>query len=183
MIALHKVFSYNKPVYGVLSEYNEKRQHVPPFDNFPFTMKKILKDELNLCKTKSQKEFLSVQYLIKDMNIDDDTFIIKVTGRYVILKDILIDSVEKNKTNKNINAIICLAKGVYPIQQCTFLFAMRWKWFKKFYELSINDLGNKCLERFIIEFIQNEKLEVSIINLDELGILTHINNENKFELY
>ena len=95
MIALHKIFSYNKETYGVLSEYNENVLHVPPFDTFQF--KKNLKlepDTLEHCTTKSQREFYSIQLLIKDMQIDDDVFVIKVSGRYVILKDTFFNTVE-----------------------------------------------------------------------------------------
>ena len=71
MIALQKIFLYNKPTYGVLSEYNEKRNHIPPFNIFSFNKYvKLLPIDLRICTTKSQQEFYSIQILIKDMDLN-----------------------------------------------------------------------------------------------------------------
>ena len=189
IIALHKVFSYKKPVYGVLSEYDpiESAVNIPPFDLFPFeTLCKLSPNELVHCKTKSQREFLSIQSLVhtlqNDTTLDDDTFILKLSGRYILLKDTMLHLVEQHKTNKDIQAIVCLTQGVYPIQQYTFCFAMRWKWFQRFYKCPVEELGTKCVERFIIEFIEKENLQGATHTIDELGILCNINNENKFQM-
>ena len=184
MIALHKIFTYNKDTYGVLSEYNENVLHIPPFSTFPF--KKNLKlepDTLKHCTTKSQREFYSIQLLVKDMQIDDDVFVIKVSGRYVILKDTFFNIVESMKNDLNVNGVVCITEQTYPLQQYTFLFALRWKWFKKFYSLPLEELGGKCVERFIIEFFEKENLIGSIMNVDKLDILTQICNENIFRLF
>lgn len=188
-IALHKVFSYQKPVYGVLSEFDMGLAaiNIPPFDRFSFeTLVKLPLSALHHCKTKSQREFLSIQSLVnkmlEDTTVTDDTFIVKVSGRYIFMKDTMLHLVEEHKTNKDIQAIICLTKGVYPIQQYTFCFAMRWKWFQKFYKRSVEELGTKCVERFIIEFIEQENLQGSTLNIEELGVLCNINNENKFQI-
>jgi hypothetical protein len=189
MIALQKIFSYQKPVYGVLSECDPEISAInaPPFDLFPFqTLSKLPRVALQHCQTKSQREFLSIQCLIQslqgDLTLDDDTFIIKVSGRYILLKDTMLHLVEQQKTNKDVQAIICLTKGVYPIQQYTFCFALRWKWFQKFYNRPIQSLGAKCVERFIVEFIEEENLQGFTMNVEELGILCNINNENKFQV-
>lgn len=190
MVGLHKIFLYGLPVYGVLSEYDPHflPQYMPPFGSFAFEKLVYLPVE-NLvdCTGKSQREFLSLQALVHEMaidpTIDDNTFVIKVSGRYIILKETLLNIVQNMKTDENINAVICLAKGDYPIQQYTFFFAMRWKWFKKLYELPLSALGAKNIERFIIEFIEKENLQGSVINIDELGILANINNENMFRLF
>ena len=184
MIALHKVFSYGKPVYGVLSEYNEKQVNIPPFDGFTITkLLKLVDTDLTHYNTKSQKESYSINLLIKDIDINDDTFVIKVSGRYVIIKDTFYNTVESLKTNMNVNGIICITEGVYPLQQYTFLYALRWKWFKKFYSESISNLEGHCVERFIVEFFEKENIIGSIVNVSKLDILTNINSENKFELY
>jgi hypothetical protein len=83
----------------------------------------------------------------------------------------------------NVNGIICITEGVYPLQQYTFLYALRWKWFKKFYSESISKLEGHCVERFIVEFFEKENIIGSIVNVSKLDILTNINSENKFELY
>ena len=184
MIALHKVFSYNKPVYGVLSEYNEKQVSIPPFDRFAFRkLLKLVDTDLQDCSTKSQKESYSINLLIKDIEMDDNTFVIKVSGRYVIIKDTFYNTVESLKNNMNVNGVICITEGVFPLQQYTFLYALRWKWFKKFYSESISKLEGQCVERFIVEFFEKENIIGSIVNVSRLDILTNINSENKFKLY
>lgn len=189
MFALQKVFSYQKPVYGVLSEFDPIASpvNIPPFDFFPFEkLWKLAPQALDHCKTKSQREFLSIQSLVNslqgDTTLADDTFIIKVSGRYLLLKDTMLNLVESQKANKDIQAIVCLTKGVYPVQQYTFCFAMRWKWFQRFYTRPVEELGTKCVERFIIEFIEQENLQGATLPIDELGVLCNINNENKFQV-
>lgn len=189
-IALHKIFAYSYPTYGVLSEYDPHflPEYMPPFQKFSFqSLIHLSVEALSFCKGKSQREFMSLKALVQEMSKDptihDNTFVVKVSGRYVIVKDTLIRIVENFKSDENIQAVICLAKGDYPIQQYTFFFALRWKWFKKFYERSLEDLGGKNVERFIIEFIERENLQGKLIHLDELGILANINNENTFRIF
>ncbi len=80
MIALHKIFTYNKPVYSVLSEYNSEISHCPPFDLFSMTiLLKLPISFLDDAKTKSQREFLSIKELVRNMNLEDDTFVIKIS--------------------------------------------------------------------------------------------------------
>jgi hypothetical protein len=183
MIALNKVFTYDKPVYGVLSECRADNQYCPPFDTF--SMKKLLKlpvSFLQNAKTKSQREFLSIKELIHDIQLKDDTFVIKVSGRYTIMKDTLYNLVETYKNDVNINAIICTPPE-QPIQQYTFFFALRWKFFKEFFEMPLSYLGTKNIERAMIEYYEEKNLVGSILRIDKLDILANINNENKFQIY
>jgi hypothetical protein len=183
MIALNKVFTYDKAVYGVLSECRADNQYCPPFDTF--SMKKLLKlpvSFLQNAKTKSQREFLSIKELIRDIQLKDDTFVIKVSGRYTIMKDTLYNLVETYKNDVNINAIICTPPE-QPIQQYTFFFALRWKFFKEFFELPLSYLGTKNIERAMIEYYEEKNLVGSILRIDKLDILANINNENKFQIY
>jgi hypothetical protein len=183
MIALNKVFTYDKAVYGVLSECRADNQYCPPFDTF--SMKKLLKlpvSFLQNAKTKSQREFLSIKELIHDIQLKDDTFVIKVSGRYTIMKDTLYNLVETYKNDVNINAIICTPPE-QPIQQYTFFFALRWKFFKEFFELPLSYLGTKNIERAMIEYYEENNLVGSILRIDKLDILANINNENKFQIY
>ena len=183
MIALNKVFTYDKPVYGVLSECRADNQDCPPFDTF--SMKKLLKlpvSFLQNAKTKSQREFLSIKELIHDIQLKDDTFVIKVSGRYTIMKDTLYNLVETYKNDVNINAIICTPPE-QPIQQYTFFFALRWKFFKEFFEMPLSYLGTKNIERAMIEYYEEKNLVGSILRIDKLDILANINNENKFQIY
>lgn len=185
MVSLHKVFSYNKPVYGVLSEYIESLPYTPPFKQFNFNNLVLLSpDKLSMCTTKSQREFMSIKSMLSEMNnLADDTFIIKLSGRYIILKDTIFNISEEIKNNININAIVHLTKEVAPLQQFTFLFALRWKWFKQFYSQPLEELGEKCVERFIIEFFEKNNLQQSILHVDELGVLANIDNQGKYTIY
>ena len=183
MIALNKVFTYDKAVYGVLSECRADNQYCPPFDTF--SMKKLLKlpvSFLQNAKTKSQREFLSIKELIHDIQLKDDTFVIKVSGRYTIMKDTLYNLVDTYKNDVNINAIICTPPE-QPIQQYTFFFALRWKFFKEFFEMPLSYLGTKNIERAMIEYYEEKNLVGSILRIDKLDILANINNENKFQIY
>ena len=186
MIALNKVFTYDKPVYGVLSEYNQGDKNCPPFDIF--SMKKLIKlpvSFLQNAKTKSQREFLSIKELIGDIQLEEDTFIIKLSGRYTIMKDTLYNLVDTYKNDINVNAIICTPpeQPKLFIQQYTFFFALRWKFFKEFFELPLSYLGSKNIERAMIEFYEERNLIGSIVRIDKLDVLANINNENKFQIF
>jgi len=183
MIALHKVFTYDKPVYGVLSECRPDNQHCPPFDTF--SMKKLIKLPVSFlqdAKTKSQREFLSIKELIRDLHLEDDTFVIKVSGRYTIMKDTLYNLVDAYKNEPAVNAIICIPPE-QPMQQYTFFFALRWKFFKEFFEMPLSYLGTKNIERAMIEYYEEKKLFGSILRVEKLDILANINNENKFQIF
>ena len=154
MIALQKVFHYKLPTFGVLSEVNPALNHLPPFREFPFQHLKVLGlERLAHCKTKSQREFQSIQYLNQEIQgLHDDTFIIKLSGRYIPIDDSFVNRVKENVANKDVQGILCLANNVGHPLQYTFFFALRWKCFQKFYSQSLNTLGAKCVEDFIIEF-------------------------------
>jgi hypothetical protein len=183
MIALNKVFTYGKPVYGVLSECRQDNQHCPPFHTFP--MEKLINLPVSFlqdAKTKSQREFLSIKELIRDLHLEDDTFVIKVSGRYTIMKDTLYNLVDAYKNEAAVNAIICIPPQE-PIQQYTFFFALRWKFFKEFFEMPLSYLGTTNIERAMIEYYEEKKLVGSILRIDKLDILANINNENKFQVF
>jgi hypothetical protein len=185
MIALQKVFHYNLPTYGVLSEVIPSLKNVPPFREFPFHhLLSLSPEKLSQCRTKSQREFQSIQYLNREIQgIQDDTFVVKLSGRYIPMDDSLVNLVKENSTNKDVQGIVCLSKNVGHPQQYTFFFALRWKWFQKFYAQPLEDLGTKCVEDFIIEFYQKENLIGNLLLVESLGVLTQINNENKFQIY
>lgn len=185
MLSLHKLFSYNIPVYGVLSECNHSvKENVPPFEQFPFRiLTKIEAGHLNNY-TKSQKEFASISKLLhhmKDQEIEDETFIIKCSGRYLIINDLFVATVQKNVNNSDVNAIIKLCDD--GVQQYTFLYALRYKYFKKFFEKDVHTLGYKNIEQIALEFlIENDLMKTTIV-VNTLGILTNINNEGLFRIY
>lgn len=185
MIALQKVFHYKLPTFGVLSEVESSLKHTPPFREFPFQHLKLLAPQrLAHCKTKSQREFQSIQHLNQEIQgLHEDTFIIKLSGRYIPIDDSFVNVVKQNIKNKDVQGIACLAKNVGHPLQYTFFFALRWKWFQKFYAQSLDALGSKCVEDFIIEFYLKENLVEKVLMVENLGVLTQINNENRFEIF
>lgn len=184
MIALQKVFHYKVPVYGVLSELNPSLNHIPPFREFPFQHLTFLpQQELAHCKTKSQREFLSIQLLNEQVNdLEDNTFIIKLSGRYIPIDDSFFNLIKGVASNKQIQGIFRLAETDQPLQY-TFFYALRWKWFKKFYQQSLDSLGTKCVEEFILEFYNEEDISNTLVAIPHLGVLAQINNENRFEIF
>jgi hypothetical protein len=180
MFSLHRIFSYTIPVIGVLSEY-EPSSNSPPFSSFPF---KILKT-IPLGKLdglgKSQKEFLSIFELLKeDIDISDDEFIIKISGRYMLVDDRFVNLVREHETNSRVNAIIRLSED--GTQQYTFLYAIRYRYFRKLHTERIIP-GGVNTERYTLDFIKNNGLFDTTLRVDELGILTNIDNTNRHILF
>lgn len=189
-IGLHKVASYEKPMYGVVSEVTSpSAPEFPPFSEFPFQgLHHIRKDSFPTSYTKSQREFASLQallpFLSADPEITDNTFVVKVTGRYILMKDNFLNLVERESTNRTspVDAIFRLAPmSVNGIQMFTFLYAMRFKWFKQVFSKPVTELGGQNIEKFLVNFIAENAL--CALTVDSLGILTNINNEGQFTVY
>ena len=180
MLALHRVFSYGIPVLGVLSEYDPS-EHSPPFFRFPFKVLKTIAPGILDGLGKSQKEYASISRLLSDVNdISDDEFIIKVTGRYMLVNDSFVNLVKEHETNPRVNAIIRLCD--HDTQQYTFLYAMRYRYFKQLHSQPMFAAGIN-IERVTLDFIKNSGLFDTTIKVDSLGILANINNENSYYVY
>jgi hypothetical protein len=184
MLSLHKIFSYHYPVVGVISEINrDNTTDRPPFEQFPFTtLKTLYQGELDTYN-KSTREFISIVSLLSDLPpITDETFIIKISGRYMILNDTFITTVQHNIGKKEIVAFI--RTNEQRTAQYTFLYAMRYRYFKQFYEQSIQmfDTG-ESIEHILFHYLKNNNLLQYTIQMNELGILANINNSGIFEIY
>ena len=179
ILCLHRIFSFGLPTYGVLSEWEDSEPGpflslVSHFSNL-VTLRKGVLDGL----TKSQKEFMSIQTLLSAMDLDDE-FIIKVSGRYLLLNNSFVDTVKSAEKASNINAIVRLCDN--DTQQYTFLYAMRFKYFKEFYQTTALPPW-KNIERAVLEFIHAKGLYESTLKVSELGILTNINGEGDFKVF
>jgi len=184
MIALHKIFYYSYPVIGVLSEVDHMHiEDRPPFESFPF--KKLItisQHELD-GYNKSIREGVSILRLLQDIQtIKDDTFIIKVSGRYVIMDDSFLTTVKGQIHHPHIAAVI------RPVEnntgQFTFLYALRYGYMKKFYERYQYCTDDSIsVEYRIVEFLKENNLFEHTIMVDTLGILTNINNEGIFRIF
>ena len=176
MYSMARIFSYNYPVYGVVSETHNDLNFKPK-QFFPF--EKLLEiDSTHSNMSKSQKEFNSIKLLLNYIDLDNNTWIVKVSGRYLIYNDIFMETV-KNSSNET-KAIVRLCDN--DTQMYTFLFALRFKFFKDFF---MNyDLPNHInLEKITLLYIQNTLKENEIKYIDNLGIICNIADSNDFNYY
>ena len=179
-LCLHRIFSFGLPTYAVVSEWDGSESGpflslASRFSNL-VTLRKGVLDGL----TKSQKEFMSIQTLLSAMDLDDHEFIIKVSGRYLLLNNSFIDLVTTVKGDAKVNAIVRLCDN--DTQQYTFLYAMRFKYFKEFYQTTVLPPW-KNIERVVLEFIHAKGLYETTLKVSELGILTNINGEGDFKVF
>ena len=186
MMSLFKIFSYTIPTYGVLSEYssNSISEDSPPFSKFPFKIVKHIEAGVLDTYSKSQKEFSSIKALLEEMKsleIDDSVFVIKITGRYLLIDDSFMNLVKANQSNPNVNSIIRLGDTG---MQFTCLYALRYKYFREFYEQHVNAIPNgKCIEASCVEYLKDNNLFETTLLVDSLGILTNINSEGNFRIF
>jgi hypothetical protein len=185
MFSLHKIFSYKLPVYGVLSEcstiYNKKSA---PFDKFPFNhLLKISSGDIQV-HTKSLKEYYAIQLLVQSINsitISDDTFVIKVSGRYLLIDDTFVNLVKEKQSDLSIPSIY--RKSTIS-QQYSFIYALRYKYFKLFYS-NVHPLltAGHNIEEVLQLFLEYNNLIEKSIEVNHLGILTNIDNHGGFVIY
>ena len=184
MLSLHKIFSYGFPVYGVVSEHIKDKDNTP-FSQLPFKKLTFIEKGNLDAFNKSPREFISIKCLLdemQDLDIDDSTFVIKASGRYLILDDSFVSLVQSNQLNPNVNSIIRLCDN--DTQQYTFLYALRYKYFKAFYNQGLHMLPNgKNIEQATLEFLHANNLFETTLRVDRLGILTNINGEGIFRIF
>jgi hypothetical protein len=111
---------------------------------------------------------------------DDDKWIIKMSGRYLFIDDIFVNTVNSLDNSSECNAIIKLCDN--NTQAYTFCFAMKWRYFKLLYSNHFSILGDKNVEQYVLEFIK-ENIISTTFAIDTLGILTNINNDNVYAIY
>lgn len=184
MLSLHKILSYGYPVYGVVSEHVKGKDNTP-FSQLPFKCLTFIEKGNLDTFNKSPREFISIKCLLDKMqhfDIDDSTFVIKASGRYLILDDSFVSLVKSNQLNPNVNSIVRLCDN--DTQQYTFLYALRYKYFKAFYNQGLNTVPNgKNIEQATLEFLHATNLFETTLNVDRLGILTNINGEGNYMIY
>ena len=176
MYSMARIFSYKVPVFGVVSETHNDPEFKPtrffPFEKLieiPLTDKSL---------TKSQKEFYSIKELLTDIQLDDDIWVIKVSGRYMIYNDKFMDIIKN--TSLSTKAVIRLCDN--NTQMYTFLFALRFKYFKDLF-INNNIPNNINLERVTLLYIQNMIDENDIKIVDDLGIICNIADCNMYTYF
>lgn len=171
-LCLSRIFSYKLPVYCVISESTSINK---PFNKFSFAHVSTIASTGALgAKTKSQKEFVAIREFCSKNNLSDDTFVIKMTGRYLLTNDILVNAVKN--AEDTIDAIINVINNDTQIR--TFAYAFRWKLLKEYFNNPIEYLGYQCIETSMRSFLVKKK--ANCLALDELGVYADINNENNF---
>jgi hypothetical protein len=175
MYTMARIFSYNIPVYCVISETHNDPDFKPK--SF-FQFEKLLEIESTDINTnKSQKEFNSIKSLLINTNLDDDAWIIKISGRYLIYNDLFINTVKEQPSS--IKAVIRTCDN--NTQMYTFLFALRFKYFKYFFSNILPD--NINLERILFLYLQHNLSDEEIKFVDNLGIICNIADCNVFTYF
>jgi hypothetical protein len=168
MYCLSRIFSYNLPVYGVISE----SMNYPVVTFFPFKKTLYIESTAALnAHSKSQKEYTSLKKLLSETTFDDDTWIIKMSGRYMLVDDSFVDKVK----NSNKKAVL---KKCDDSQMYTFLYAIRYGVYKKLFDKHLPE--NINIEYHILNELLNHINEDEIEFMDKLGILSNINNQHNF---
>lgn len=177
-LCLHKLFHYNMPVHAIISECSKDESNETSFAGFKFSSELyILSTKDFNAKGKSQQEFLSIQTYVKNATFDDNDWIIKVSGRYLLLSDNFYNIV-KNAPD-DYDAVV-KTSDTHP-QIYTFCFALRWKYFKECYMLDVNYLGDQCVENFVFSYINDNKLKTIVV--PKIDILTNINSEGTYRVH
>jgi hypothetical protein len=176
MYTMARIFSYKLPVYGVVSETHNNPDFKPK-QFFPFE-KLVEIESFDKNMTKSQKEFNSIKLLLSNLELDDNSWVIKVSGRYMIYNDLFIESV-KNASD-NIKAVIRTCDN--DTQMYTFLFALRFKYFKEYF-VNYNLPDNINLERITLLYIKNILSSEEIQCVNDLGIICNISDCNVYTYF
>jgi hypothetical protein len=172
---LNKIFSYNTPVHAVISETNNYTQDLLSVIDFPFTsLYNIPSTNVYNCINKSMKEYTSMQLAVQQFpQLSDDTWIIKISGRYLITDDTFFNIVKSAPDSCNVIGKIFGEDENY-IQFYTFYYAMRYKYFKIFVEEHNYVLWAKNIERHLYDFVINRKLYDTTQFVNHLGIYANI---------
>ena len=176
MYSLARIFSYNLPVYGVVSE-THNTNNFKPTQYFPFT-KLVQIPYTDKSFNKSQKEFSCIKSLLQTIDLDENTWIVKVSGRYNIYNDSFINTVKNASTNTKAIIRTCDENT----QMYTFLFALRYKYFKDFF-LNFDLPNNINLERVMLLYIQSVIDKKDILILSNLGVICDIADCNNFTYF
>lgn len=169
---LKKIFSYNTPVHAVISETNSDTQDLV---DFPFTsLYNIPSTSAYNCINKSMKEYTSMQLAVQQFpQLSDDTWIIKISGRYLITDDTFFNIVKSAPDSCNVIGKIFGEDENY-VQFYTFYYAMRYKYFKIFVEEHNYVLWAKNIERHLYDFVINRGLYNTTQFVNHLGIYANI---------
>jgi hypothetical protein len=181
MMCLHKILNYNCPTILINSE--TERVDKSCIDDILHKFTTVINiPNTNLLGAigKSQQEYVSIKQFINiNPQIDDDDWVVKLSGRYLFIDDTFMNEVKM--ASPETQGLIQLCDN--NTQMRTFCYALRYKWFKSFHKYPVQVMGYLNIERFILECILRENIFTNIKIIDRLGILANINNENKYQIF
>jgi hypothetical protein len=178
MLCLHKILNYNYPTTVIKSETDRNEKSCISDIEYKFS------NVINIPNTaalgangKSQQEYVSIkQFIDTNPSMDDDDWVVKLSGRYLLIDDTFMNEVRT--ASSETQGLIQLCDN--DTQMRTFCYALRYKWFKSFYKYPVQFMGYLNIERFILDCIKRENIINNIKVIDRLGILANINNEDKY---
>jgi hypothetical protein len=167
-LCLHKLFHSNEPVVGVVSECSDAPT---VFDAFPFrTLLKVRTGELE--GMKSHREVVSMRRLMQEVEVADDVFVVKVSGRYLLLDDSFLDAVRRAG---DADAVLLHEPSVDKMY--TFLFAIRAKWLREFLARPFGLYDG--VEGVLYDYLKSKK----VVYVNRLGVLANINSEGGYRVF
>jgi hypothetical protein len=170
MLCLSKIFSYNAPVYGVCAE----TLNYLPMEFYPFHTKLYIQNTESLGgHTKSSKELISLKNIFPCIDVSDDTWIIKMSGRYMLCDDSFVKTVEN--ASDDVSAILMPPLYYAGIEQMyTFTYAVRAGVFRKMLTYEIPH--GQEIETHFMSLISNILPKEGILKVNRLGVLASIGN-------
>jgi hypothetical protein len=126
------------------------------------------------------KEYTSMQLAVRSFPpISDDTWIIKISGRYLITDDTFFNTVKSAPETCNVIART-FGEDINCVQFYTFYYAMRYKYYKIFVDEHNSVLQAKNIELHLYDFVINRGLYDTAIVVDHLGIYCNIGDGDHY---
>lgn len=181
---IHKLLSYSFPVIGVVSETNKINVSVISDYKSKFNfLHEIPSTDALSCYSKSSKEYVSMKKCMETYTqtntINDETWIIKTSGRYLLTDDSFIQTVKNAPDTCNFVGKLCDENR----QIYTFCYAMRYKYFKMFLSESPFILARKNIELYILEFLHKLNIFTTSQFISMLGIYASIANTSPYATF
>jgi hypothetical protein len=177
-VALQRIKIYNYPILAVCSEQSKDTAITSLIKSKISCKQYVSVDSTDLlgAYSKSQKEYISMCELFKHCSFLQPTdWIIKVSGRYLIVEDTLLSEVQKAPED------IEFIGRVSPNNQIhTYFYAIRYNVLELFLSKGLGFIGSNCIEKILFEFLHSNSIKTKYI--DRLGIFTNVANNSEYVL-
>lgn len=182
--AIARAMSYKLPMFAVRSE--TKLLKAPANSAVSYFLEKFeacidVPDTTAIgAVSKSQKEMVSMKQIVHYMQnsgrLHDDTWVIKVSARYLLVDDTIMNAVrEAGPDCKFIGKL-----GDNNRQLYTFAYAIRFGVLRDFLANSIREVATKNIERFLVEFLQSKGHWDKCHFIDRLGVFVTVANSGEY---